>query len=136
MTTEPVSKNHGDYVRPIPVTWWLGRPTYVWFMIRELTCIFVGGYALFLLVLVHRAGSEDPEALATFVRGLKHPASVAMHLVAMVMALIHSFTWFNLTPKALVVWHGEERVSPVLIAGSNYVAWIVLSLLIAWFALR
>ena len=51
------------------------------------------------------------------------------------MALYHSVTWFNLTPKAMVFWRGEERVSPTLIAASNYAAWIVVSILVAGIAI-
>ena len=33
------------------------------------------------------------------------------------------------------MWRGEEKVSPSLIVASNYVAWIVVSVGVAWFAL-
>ncbi len=48
------------------------------------------------------------------------------------MVLYHSITWFNLTPKVFVLWRGEERVSPILIAGANYVAWIIASAAVLW----
>ena len=115
----------------MPATWWLRKKTYFLFMLRELTCIFVGGYALFLLVLISRA--QDPSAFRYI---LTHPLAVVFQVVAIPMVLYHSITWFNLTPKAVVVWWGEERVSPLLIAGSNYAVWLVVSALVAWFALR
>ena len=100
-------------------------------MVRELTCVFVGGYAFFLLLLVASAGYQQ-----AFNSLLRHPLSVALHIVALPMVLYHSITWFNLTPKVMVVWRGEERVNPLLIAGSNYVVWIVASILVAWLVLR
>ena len=51
-------------------------------------------------------------------------------IIALPMLLYHSITWINLTPKVMVVWRGEERVSPLLIAGVNYVAWAIISIVI------
>ncbi len=112
-----------EYIRPMPANWWMLKKTYVLFIIRELTCVFVGGYALFLLVLVSRAG--DPDAFAELLNSLP---LIVLQIIALPMLLYHSITWFNLTPKVMVVWRGEERVSPLLIAGANYVAWAIISI--------
>ncbi|MFP6611516.1 MAG: hypothetical protein VB835_04330 [Pirellulales bacterium] len=130
MPNDTAVKKTKEYVRSIPADWWLKKKSYFWFMVRELTCVFVGGYAFYLLVLV--ASADDENAFAALVR---HPLSVALHIAAVPMVLYHTITWFNLTPKAVVVWRGEDRVSPILIAGSNYVAWLIVSILIAWYAL-
>jgi fumarate reductase subunit C len=118
-----------DYVRTVPNTWWLKKKTYALFMVRELTCIFVGGYALFLLALVSRAGDE-----AAFEALLRTPLLIALQIIALPMVLYHSITWINLTPKVMVVFRGEDKVSPALIAGVNYVAWAVVSGVILWIA--
>jgi len=130
MADEAAPTKSKEYIRPMPANWWLKKRTYFLFMVRELTCVFVGGYALYLLVLIAQAGNET--AFATLV---SHPLCVLLQLVALPMVLYHSITWFNLTPKVMVVWRGEERVSPVLIAGSNYVAWLIASAVVAWFVL-
>ena len=41
-----------EYTRPMPPNWWMTKKTFILFIIRELTCVFVGGYAVLLLVLV------------------------------------------------------------------------------------
>ena len=51
------------------------------------------------------------------------------------MVLYHTVTWLNLTPKVLVIWRGESRVSPLLIAGAHYVAWLIVSIVVAWIVL-
>ena len=118
-----------DYIRPMPATWWLKKNTYFLFMVRELTCVFVGGYALFLLVLAMRY--DDPLAFAAL---LNSPLLIALQIIALPMVLYHSITWLNLTPKVMVLWRGETRVSPTLIAGANYVAWLIASIVILWIA--
>lgn len=123
-----------EYVRPLPSSWWLRKPTYFLFMVRELTSLFVFGYAVFLLVLVARAG--DPASFERLYGGLQSLWSIVLHLVALVMVLFHAITWIGLTPKVLVLWRGEERVSPRLIAGVNYIAWLVVSVVVAWVVLK
>ncbi len=118
-----------EYIRPMPATWWLKRKTYFLFMVRELTCVFVGGYALFLLILAMRR--DDAQAFAAL---LDCPLLIALQIIALPMVLYHSITWFNLTPKVFVLWRGEERVSGMLIAGANYVAWIIASVVVLWIA--
>lgn len=119
-----------EYIRPIPPGWWLKKKSYTLFMIRELTAVFVAGYAIFLLTLIYRA-MQGIEVFTTFVQGLKSPLSVVLHLLALLMAIYHSVTWFNLTPKVLVVRRGEDQVNPTLIAASHYVAWVLISVVIA-----
>jgi fumarate reductase subunit C len=114
-----------EYIRPMPANWWMMKKTFVLFIVRELTCVFVGGYALFLLVLVARR--DQPEAFAAW---LNSPLLIVLQIIALPMLLYHSITWINLTPKVMVVWRGEERVSPLLIAGANYVAWAIISIVI------
>ena len=119
------------YHRPFPNTWWLKRRPYFLFMIRELTAIFVGGYCVFLLFFIHKV-SQGPEAYAQMIEGLKSPVSIILHLIALAFAIYHSVTWFNLTPKIIVLQIGEERVPPFLIAGVNFAAWLGLSVILAW----
>src|SRR5262249_39337466 len=123
-----------EYLRPTSANWWMQKRSYTQFMLRELTAVFVAGYALFLLVLLYRV-HQGLVAFTAFAVGLVSPVSIVLHVVALAMALYHTFTWFNLTPKAMVVWRGEEKVNPMLIAGVNYVAWAVVSALIAWIAI-
>ena len=80
MTPDPAQTKSKEYIRPMPATWWLRRKTYFLFMVRELTSVFVGGYAVFLLVLVWRA--QDAQSFSAFVEGLKGSLSIVLHLAA------------------------------------------------------
>ena len=128
------SRKSKEYLRPMPSTWWLRRKSYFLFMVRDLTCVAVGGYAALLLVLAASAHDQD-SFHSVFLWLSTSRWSVALHAIALPLVLYHTITWFDLTSRAVVIWRGEERVSPVLIAGSNYVAWLVVSVLIAWIVL-
>ncbi len=119
------------YHRPVPKMWWLKRLPYFLFVIRELTAAFVAFYCVLLLVLVYKLGQgrEAYEAMLVF---LKTPGMISLNVVAGLFVTYHSVTWFNLTPKVMVVQIGEERVPGYLIAGSNYIAWLVVSGVLAW----
>ena len=103
-------------------------------MIRELTSIFVAGYCIFLIVLVFKLG-EGSSSYSNFTTTLQSPTSVTLHIISLIFVLYHTITWFNLTPKILVLYRGEERISQRLVAGVFYITWAVVSFIIAWLVL-
>ena len=117
------------YRKPISNLWWIKRKPYILFMIRELTSVFVAGYCIFLLVLIFKLG-EGPPAYTNFISTLQSPTSIALHIISLIFVLYHTITWFNLTPKILVLYRGENRVSQRLVAGIFYVGWIIISIII------
>ena len=112
-----------EYHRPMPATWWMHNIYLKLFMIRELTSLFVAGYAVFLLVLLSRVKDRD-----AFAATLRSPVALIFQIVALGFVIFHSVTWFNLTPKAMVMFRGEERVSPAIIAGAHYALWVIVSI--------
>ena len=122
------------YIRPVSNTWWLEKKQYVLFVIRELTSIFVAGYCLFLLFFILKIGDEN-ETYKLLIIFLKSPLSLALHLISFPFILYHTITWFNLTPKIMVLQIGEEKVPKELIAGLVYISWGLLSLILIWLIL-
>jgi fumarate reductase subunit C len=121
--------------RRVSVWWWLESRPYTAFVLRELTSVFVAGFALVTLALV-RAIGQGPEAYARFLARLGTPAMVAFHAVALLFVLFHSITWFNLAPRAVVVRLRGRRLPDAAVAGLNYAAWLALSALLAVLVLR
>jgi fumarate reductase subunit C len=97
------------------------------YMAREVTCIFIGGYTVLLIVMLARL-VDGREAYERLMHALQTPLSVVLQVLALAFALYHSATWFNLTPKALPVQIGERKLPDAVIAGAHYVLWLVLSL--------
>ncbi len=118
-----------EYVRSSSTGWWLAKRSYSLFMLREATALFVGGYAIFLIVLIARAAG-GPDPWAAFVQGLKSPVSIVLHLITLAMAAYHSATWMSSIPKATPLWRGDERVSPGAMIGAGYLSWLVASLVV------
>jgi succinate dehydrogenase subunit C len=121
------------YVRAMTSEWIVRHPRYMRYMVREFSCLFIGGWTL-LLVWGLKQLADGPVAWTAFLEALKSPASIAFQLVTLGFAVYHSITWFNLTPKALPVQLGEEFVPDRVISGAHLAAWAVLSLAILFLA--
>ena len=122
------------YRRRVSVFWWLEKRSYTVFVLRELTSVFVALFAVVTLWQI-RSVAAGEEAHARFMTRLGTKAFVAFHVVALAFLLFHSITWFNLAPKAMAVRVRGKRVPDVVVAGSNYVAWLVLSAAVAFILL-
>lgn len=115
--------------------WWLGRGPYLKFILRELSSIFVAWFVIETLLVIS-ALIDGPLAYADFQEFLQNPVVIALNVVSFFFVVFHTVTWFNLAPKAMAVRLGGKRVPGILIAGPQYVAWLVVSAAVAWLLLR
>jgi fumarate reductase subunit C len=128
--------SHPRWYRPrVSTYWWLWRPAYLKFILRELSSVAVA-YFVVLLLLLLRALSLGPESYATFQQWLRSPYMIALNGISLLFVLYHTITWFNLAPRAMVVRVRGKRAPDLLIAASNYIAWLVVSVAVAWLILR
>ncbi|MGA8048747.1 MAG: hypothetical protein WCA09_01060 [Burkholderiales bacterium] len=121
------------YERAITSEWIFRHPRYLRYLVREFSCLFIGGWTL-LMVWGLKQLAEGPAAWAAFLDLLRSPASIAFHLLTLAFAVYHSVTWFNLTPKALPVQRGEEFVPDAVISGAHFAAWAIVSAALLFFA--
>jgi fumarate reductase subunit C len=132
----PYSRYHPRwYRRRMSVWWWLKDRAYVKFVVRELTSVFVAFFALLYLWQL-RALARGPDAYAQFLARLQTPFFLTVDIVALVFVLFHTITWFNLTPTAMVVRVRGKRVPGGIVAGSNYLVWVVVSGIVGWIFTR
>ena len=126
----------GQYHRSHRKAWFLERPAYVRFMIREFTGFFVGGYLVLLLVTLGKLGGGEA-ALAEWLAAVSGPGWMIAHVVALAAAVWHSVTWFAVVPQAMPIYLGEDRV-PGLIAAvlMGYGPWLTVTAVIVWWILR
>ena len=128
------SQRPGLYYPKMPVTWWLGRPGYIRFMIREVTSVFIAIFLVELLVLIYKIG-QGPQAYAEMVAKLQSPGWIVFNVVALAFALYHTVTWFKLTGVVQVVRLGDRKVPPGLVVAGAFVAWGVVSVFILYWLL-
>ena len=118
------------YHRPMSLWWWLENRAYFKFIIRELTSVFVGMFAVLSLWQV-RALGQGPDAYAAFMDRLGTPGFALLNGAVLLFVLYHAITWLNLVPTIVVIRLGERRVPDRIIAGAHYVLWAALSAVVA-----
>jgi fumarate reductase subunit C len=136
------------------------KRTYFLFVMRELSSIFVAWFAVFLMMMVFAIGRGEA-SYQRFLGWAASPIVVVVNVVALAFAVLHTVTWFVLTPQAMAVRLGGRRVPAVkmvtvagrtvpaatvvrvggrvpagLVIASQYLALIVVSAFIAWLVLR
>ena len=121
------------YVRAITSEWIFRHPRYLRYMVREFSCLFIGGWTL-LMVWGLKQLSEGLAAWAVFLEVLRTPEIILFHVLALGFAVYHSITWFNLTPKALPLQRGEEFVADAVISGAHFAAWAGVTVLVLYLA--
>ncbi|MGH9318401.1 MAG: fumarate reductase subunit C [Vicinamibacteria bacterium] len=120
--------------RRISTYWWLERPSYLAFILRELSSVFVAWTVAFLLLLVH-AVSQGDNAYRHFLSWSASPAVLLLNLTSLLFVVFHAATWFRLAPQAMVVHVRGRRLPGAWIAASNYLAWALATALVAWLLL-
>ena len=127
---------HPRWLRPRMSTyWWLQKPAYLAFILREISSVFVAWTIVYLLLAV-RAVSQGAVPYADFLDWSAAPAVLTLNAVSVGFLVFHAITWFNLAPQAMVIHVGRRRVPGALIAASNYAAWAIATALVAWLLLR
>lgn len=129
-TSPTYTEFHPRWYRPqISTYWWLGKWAYVKFILRELSSVAVA-WTVAIILLQVLALIRGPEAYLKFQHAMSAPWMIALNVIAFAFLLLHSITWFNLAPKAMVVRIGGKRLPAALISGPQYLAWIVISAIV------
>jgi fumarate reductase subunit C len=134
MTQPDTQSNAGGdllYRRPVSVWWWMRKRTYFMFVMRELSSLFIAWLVLYLLLFI-RAVSHGEAAYADFLDRAASPWLVVLNLVAFAFVLLHTITWFSLTPQAMVVSVRGRRVPAAAILGAQYAGLAVVSAFVYW----
>ena len=111
--------------------WWLDRWPYVKFILREMSSIFVAYFVVITLFQI-RALAQGPSAYQAFQARLAGTPIVLLNIISLLFVLFHTITWFNLTPRAVVVRIKGKKLPEAMIIAPNYVAWLIVSGIIAW----
>jgi succinate dehydrogenase subunit C len=123
------------YNRPVHLFWWLERRSYLLFVLRELSSVFVAWSVVYLLLLIN-AVSDGEASYARFLDWSGQWWVVAINVIAMLFVLLHVVTWFALAPRAMVVKVRGSRLPARQIVAGHYLLLVLLSAIIAWVVLR
>lgn len=113
------------YVRePSKTRWWLQQPRYIRYMMREISSLFIGVYVLILIAGLYQL-SKGQAAYEAFLVAVKGPAGQVFAVVAMFFAAYHTYTWFQVTPKAMPLMMGSKRVPGAIIIAAHWFGFVL-----------
>jgi fumarate reductase subunit C len=119
----------------ISTWWWTRRRTYLVFVLRELSSIFIAWFVVYLLLLVNAVGRGEA-AYQDFLDWAASPWVIALNIVALAFVLLHTVTWFVLTPQAMEVRMAGRKVPAFHIIAGQYTGLVVVSLFVLWLVTR
>ena len=120
--------------RPVSTYWWMEKPAYFAFILREGSCMFVLWCVVYLLLLI-RAVQQGETSYREFVAWSATPGIVLLNIVTFLFVVYHAITFFAAAPQAMVVRLGRRRVPGPMVLAGHYAAWAVASVVIGWLLL-
>ncbi len=123
------------YRKPVSTWWWLRKRSYFLFVMRELSSLFVAWLVLYLLLFVRAVFQGEDEYLAFLDRAASGWLLV-LNLVAFGFVVLHTVTWFGVTPQAMDLRLRGQKVPKSVILGAQYVALAVVSGFVFWLVTR
>ncbi len=122
------------YVREFSKTgWWLKQPRYVRYMAREISALFIGIY-VFILMAGLFGLSRGEAAYEHFLEVAEGSVGLIFAVIAMAFAVYHTYTWFQVTPKAMPLMIGSNRVPGPFIVAAHWFGFVVVSVALWLFA--
>ncbi|MBB6116970.1 fumarate reductase subunit C [Rahnella inusitata] len=134
MTTQSTGSKRKPYVREMKANWWKSLPFYRFYMLREGTSVPAVWFSLLLLAGVFSL-RNGPESWAGFVDFLQNPVVMLINLIALLAALLHTKTWFELAPKASIVIIKDRKMGPEPVIAGFWGVTVVVTLVILAIAL-
>jgi fumarate reductase subunit C len=123
------------YRRPVSTWWWTRKRTYFVFVMRELSSIFVAWFVVYLMLFVYAVGRGEA-AYRSFLDWASSPWVIVLNVVALGFVLLHTVTWFTLTPQAMAVRVMGRRVPAWHIVAGQYTGLVVVSGFVFWLVTR
>ena len=123
------NKVRPPYIRPMK-GWWQRNSFFKAYMARELSSFAVMAYAILVTVGLVSL-SQGPGQWDSFVRAIKSPLGIALHVVILVSMIVHAKSWFEIMPKTMapIIANGKP-VPAALITRSGWAASLAVTALV------
>jgi fumarate reductase subunit C len=123
----------------VSVFWWAHKRSYLLFVMRELSSVFVAWFVVVTLLFAWSVARGE-EQYQRFLDIAANPLIVAVNVVALAFLVLHTVTWFNLTPQAMPLRLpkrmpgdlGGRRVPSAAIVAAQWAGFVVVSAFMVW----
>ena len=118
----------------VSTLWWLEKRSYFTFILREMSCVFVAWFVVYLLLLV-RAVSQGDAAYRELLAWSATTPILLLNVVSFLSLIFHTVTFFDAAPRAMVVKVGPNPVPASLVLAGHYAGWAAASAVVCWLLL-
>ena len=136
MAQGQAQSGHQHRVLPprVSTLWWLEKRSYFTFILREMSCVFVAWFVVYLLLLV-RAVSQGDAAYQELLAWSATTPILLLNVVSFLSLIFHTVTFFDAAPRAMVVKVGPNPVPASLVLAGHYAGWAAASAVVCWLLL-
>lgn len=106
--------------------WWLKRPGFRRYMLRELSCIPLAAFCALLIVGLYRLGQGEA-AWQAFRLALGQPLAIIGQFIVLAFVLYHSATWFALAPRTMPMLVNGKPLPGTLITAAHWLLWLLIT---------
>jgi fumarate reductase subunit C len=127
----------------VSLLWWVHKPAYLLFVLRELSSVFVAWFVAVTVAFAWSVGRGE-EQYERFLEFAGNPLVVVINVVALAFLLFHTITWFNLTPQAMPLrvpkavprGFGGRPIPPLVVVAAQWAGFVVVSAFVIWLVVR
>ena len=124
-----MKQSNGNYIRSTAkFSWYLKKPKYIPYMLRELSSLFVGVFCCFLVWGLYQL-SQGEVVFNQWLNVLWNKL-FWLNIVIFLFVFYHSYSWFMVTPKAMPIKFKGKRIPGWVIIAAHMIMWIVCSIVI------
>ena len=134
MAQGQVQSDHRVLPPRVSTLWWLEKRSYFTFILREMSCVFVAWFVVYLLLLV-RAVNQGDAAYQELLAWSATTPILLLNVVSFLSLIFHTVTFFDAAPRAMVVKVGPNPVPASLVLAGHYVGWAAASAVVCWLLL-
>lgn len=120
------------YVPPVPRTWFLANAEYRGYALREFSAFVVGLFVFNLMVgmVAISAGETQWERWVDLQR---NPVVIVLTGLALLAAVVHTVSWFQLTPAIIKVRRGARYLADGWVVAQHVVLLVVFAVvMVVW----
>lgn len=110
-------------------TWFLARPAYRAYALREFSSVVVGLF-VFDLVIGLVCVNRGPDSWQWWVDLQTNPLNLVLTTLALLMSFVHATTWFKATPKIIRLRRGTHYVADGWVIGQHYLLLVAFGVIV------
>jgi len=116
------------YTHEMTRTWWMKKPFYRFYMVREMTVLPL---ILFTIFLTFGLGAlvKGPASWQNWLDFMSNPIVILINIIALLGSLFHAYTFFDMMTSVMPLKIKGKKLDNRLYTGAMWIAVIVITVI-------